>query len=262
MTRENDVKMQDLRVELQRLGQSQAIETTMAAIAHELNQPLSAAAYYTAAIERALAADPLDPATIGLIRGAAASASQQALRAAEMLRRLRDHGPDRAAAARPEPVRPMVEEAVHLALIGRLAQHIEVRFGFPENLPPVFAERLQIQQVLVNLIRNAAEAMERTPRRLLSVGAAIFPEDRVVSFYVSDTGEGMNPTIIGRLFRPFVSAKQGGMGIGLAICRAIVEAHGGEIGAAPNLGGGTKFQFTIPISEVTIPTLEGEGHAP
>jgi two-component system sensor kinase FixL len=108
----------------------------------------------------------------------------------------------------------------------------------------VLADKVQIQQVLLNLMRNAVEAMEGSPRRELVVSTDA-AEDDMVTVGVSDTGSGISPDMSSQLFQPFVTTKRHGMGVGLSISRTIVEAHGGRIEVAPNPGGGTVFRFTL-----------------
>jgi len=121
---------------------------------------------------------------------------------------------------------------------------------------------VQIQQVLLNLVRNAVEAMEHQPRRELAVTAAV--QDAIVQISVSDTGPGVRPDIAARLFQPFVSSKTDGMGLGLSICRTIVESHGCRLWTEHNPEGGTIFYFTVPIARMG-PKLGddlGDGHVP
>lgn len=115
------------------------------------------------------------------------------------------------------------------------------------DLPPVIVDRIQIQQVALNLIRNAVEAMEESTLRDLTIGVA--REQDMALFSVADTGAGISPEVAERLFQPFVTSKTSGMGVGLSICRTIIEAHGGRISTHPNNGGGTVFQFTLPLAD-------------
>ena len=114
-------------------------------------------------------------------------------------------------------------------------------------LPPVLVDRVQIQQVIVNLLRNAVEAMEASPRREITIDVAP-ASDGLVAIGVADTGHGIAQNIAQRLFQPFNTTKAHGMGVGLSLCRSIVEAHGGRLWAEPNPAGGTIFRFTVPVS--------------
>ena len=140
----------------------------------------------------------------------------------------------------------MIGEAAGLALIAARDSGIKVQLRIAPELPEVAVDRIQVQQVVVNLIRNAVEAM-KSERRELTVSAA--PNgDGSVAIRVADTGPGLAPEVAERLFQPFVTTKPQGMGIGLSICRSIVEAHGGELRAEPNPGGGTVFAFSLPAA--------------
>jgi len=129
---------------------------------------------------------------------------------------------------------------------------VQVRFQFDPSVEMALADRVQIQQVLLNLMRNAVEAMETSPKRELVVSATPAPND-MVTITVADTGAGIAPEVASQLFQPFVTTKRQGMGVGLSISRTIVEAHGGQIWVEPNPAGGTIFRFTLPaVSEEDI----------
>ena len=115
------------------------------------------------------------------------------------------------------------------------------------NLPQVLIDKIQIQQVLLNLMRNAIEAMEVTERRELTI-ASEMEEDARVWISIVDTGPGIAPEIADRLFQPFVTTKAHGMGVGLSICRSIIEEHGGKLAVEPNPTGGTTFRFSLPVA--------------
>ena len=144
-----------------------------------------------------------------------------------------------------------MEEASALALVGLGDRGVTVKFARDPDLPPVIADRVQVQQVLLNLLRNAVEAMEASPVRELTLGTARW--DSMVAVSVADTGSGIPPAIEAQLFQPFVTTKSAGMGIGLSVCRAIVEAHGGRLWVEPNPGGGSVFRFTLPVAEEATP---------
>jgi two-component system, LuxR family, sensor kinase FixL len=116
---------------------------------------------------------------------------------------------------------------------------------YAPELPKVSIDKIQIQQVVVNLIRNAIEAMEESQRRELEISAAML-EDGAVGISIIDTGPGIAPEIADRLFQPFVTTKAQGMGVGLSICRSIVESHGGRLWVETNPEGGSNFRFTLP----------------
>jgi two-component system, LuxR family, sensor kinase FixL len=137
-----------------------------------------------------------------------------------------------------------VEEASALALVGAKDQAIRVRFHFDPLVDLALADKIQIQQVLLNLMRNSVEAMQESAKRELLLVTALADSD-MVRITVADTGSGISPDVASQLFQPFVTTKQQGMGVGLSICRTIVESHGGQIWAEPNPGGGTVFHFTL-----------------
>jgi two-component system sensor kinase FixL len=228
------------------------------ALAHELNQPLTAA---TSAIRAAQRMLPSIFSATGLqhpagIHEAMDLATEQALRAGQIVRRLRDFVSWGDVDKRLEDPRKLVEEVGTLALIGATERGIQVDHRIEPGLPSVIVDRIQIQQVLFNLIRNAVEAISaaadegtdvsrRCDRLVVSVVSA---DAETVEITVTDTGPGLAPWVASRLFDPFVSTKPGGMGMGLSICRSIVEAHGGRLWTEPNPGGGTLFRFTLPAA--------------
>jgi two-component system, LuxR family, sensor kinase FixL len=166
------------------------------------------------------------------------------LRAGQIIRRLRDFVARGESERRVESVKKLIEEASALALVGAKDQGVRVRFQFDPAVDLVLADKVQIQQVLLNLIRNAIEAMEESVKRELTIAAK--PEDdNMVAISVADTGAGMAPEMTSQLFQPFVTTKRHGMGVGLSISRTIVESHGGQIVVESNPGGGTVFRFTI-----------------
>jgi len=167
------------------------------------------------------------------------------LRAGQVIRRLRDFVARGESERRVEDVKKLVEEASALALVGVKDKGVRVRFDFDLKAEFVLADKVQIQQVLLNLMRNAIEAMEDCEKRELVVSTAMAPDD-MVEIRVADTGSGISPEIGAQLFQPFVTSKRQGMGVGLSISRTIVESHGGSIAPRPNPGGGTVFSFTLP----------------
>ena len=139
----------------------------------------------------------------------------------------------------------MVKEATALGTIGSASDGIRLVYELAPGLPPVQIDKIQIQQVVVNLVRNAAEVLRAAERRVLTVRTAA-AADGYQEVAVIDTGPGIAPEIADQLFKPFVTTKADGMGIGLSICQSIIEAHDGRIWAEPNPGGGTIFRFVIP----------------
>jgi len=236
-------RMQELQDELLHVARLRSMGQMAAALAHELNQPLTATGNYVSAALRLLDGPAPD---IEHLRRALRVASDQTQRSGDIIRRLRSYVARGDTTRRPEQLGVIVEESVALALVGLGDRGVTVKFALGSDLPPVIADRVQVQQVLLNLIRNAVEAMEHTEVRELSLGMALW--DCMVAVSVADTGSGLPPAIEAQLFQPFVTTKADGMGIGLAVCRAIVEAHGGRLWCEPNPGGGTVFRFTLPTA--------------
>ena len=234
-------RLQDLQSELVHVSRLTAMGEMASALAHELNQPLSAIANYMKGSERLLEIDPPDREKI---RRGLVSATAQALRAGEIIRRLRNFVAKGEADRRIENLSKLLEEAGALAMIGAKERGVRLRFDISRDLNPVLADRVQVQQVVLNLMRNAIEAMEISQRRELTVSATA-TADGMAEIAVSDTGSGVDPEVAQRLFQPFVSSKAQGMGVGLSISRTIIEAHGGRIWVEPNPGGGTVFRFTL-----------------
>ncbi len=216
-----------------------------AALAHELNQPLTASANYVAAALRLIDGPRPD---LAHIRQALTLASAQTMRSGDIIRRLRAFVERGETARQPEQLDAVVEEASALALVGLGDRGVTVKFTRDPDLPPVIVDRVQVQQVLLNLLRNAMEAMETSAVRELTLETARW--DSMLAVSVADTGSGIPPAIEAQLFQPFVTTKSDGMGIGLSVCRAIVEAHGGRLWVEPNPGGGSVFRFTLPVAEV------------
>jgi two-component system sensor kinase FixL len=243
-TQRTHARLQELQQELLHTSRLRTTGQMAAALSHELNQPLTAIANYLNAAQLLLAAPQPNLARTA---EAVALASRQTLRAGEIIQRLRNFVSGGELQRRPEAVAKLIEEACALALIGAKERNIHIALNVAQDLPDVMVERVQIQQVLLNLVRNAVEAMENQPRRELTVSARKQPG--AVQISVSDTGPGVLPEIAARLFQPFVSSKTEGMGLGLSICRTIVESHGCRLWTEDNPGGGTIFQFTVPVAE-------------
>jgi two-component system sensor kinase FixL len=211
-------------------------------LAHELNQPLSAITNYLKGSRRLLAEHTDETAV--MVREAVEKSADQALRAGQIIRRLRDFVARGESERRIESVAKIAEEASALALVGAKDQGVRTQFQFDRGKDLVLADKVQVQQVLLNLIRNAIEAMQDSSVRNLTISATGGP-DGLVTISVADTGTGIAPEMTKQLFQPFVTTKREGMGVGLSICRTIVEAHGGRIWAESNQPKGTVFRFTL-----------------
>ena len=239
-----EMRLQDLQAELAHVGRVSEVGTLASALAHELNQPLAAIANYCEAARDLLAGSP-DEETLATVREALDEAAQQSVRAGQIVRRLRDFITYGQTERKVEQLQRLIAEANALGLVGSREYGIEVDVELHPEAQQVLVDRIQIQQVLLNLIRNAIDAMIDSRVRQLTIAAAPV-EDEMIEISVADTGEGISEDIAAHLFQPFVTSKEQGMGIGLSICRTIIEAHGGRIWFDPGSAGGTIFHFTIP----------------
>jgi two-component system sensor kinase FixL len=243
---ENQVR--ELQNELQHALRLTAMGQLTSALAHELNQPLTAVMNYMNAARRGLeaSADPAARRALELLEKAVA----QTGRAGQIIRRLREFIEKKEPDRRLEDLNASVAEAVALGLVGAADNDIEIETGLEPGLPQILFDRVQIQQVMVNLLRNAVEALEAVGTRKITIttsrsGAGF------VEIAVCDSGPGVAADVEARLFQPFATTKARGLGMGLSICKAIVEVHGGRIWTAPNPGGGTQFRFRLPVPDST-----------
>ncbi|WP_332773855.1 PAS domain S-box protein [Phenylobacterium sp.] len=234
-------RLQDVQSELVHVSRLTAMGEMASALAHELNQPLSAIANYVKGSVRLLEAEDPDR---GMIRDALASAGDQALRAGHIIRRLRDFVSKGEAEPRIESLPKLLEEAGALAMIGAKERGVRLQYLIHPQVELVLADKVQIQQVVLNLMRNAIDAMEDAPRRDLTVSARLAKEG-VVEIAVTDSGSGISPEVAEQLFQPFFTTKAQGMGVGLSISRTIIEAHGGRIWVEPGPDAGSVFRFTL-----------------
>ena len=242
---EAEKRLHTLQDELAHVSRVTAMGTLATSIAHELNQPLTAIANYVETASDMLKTP--DEQTIALVREALDECAREAVRAGQIVRRLRDYISRGDTERQIVPLTRLVNEASALALVSVGAQSLDVSVTMPEN-DEVFVDRVQIQQVLLNLIRNAAEAMRDKSRGRLSIGA-IRREEGFIEVIVSDSGPGLDPEVAKRLFEPFQSTNKDGMGVGLSISRAIIEAHEGRIWADASPFGGAAFHFTLPEAD-------------
>lgn len=239
-----EAQLKDLQAELAHVGRISEMATLASSLAHELNQPLTAVTSYCQSIRR-LAQGEADAGTRELIAEAADEAANEALRSGEIVRRLRDFFARGHTERHVEELPRLITEANALALVGSRELGVEVQVALDPEAELVLADRVQVQQVLINLIRNALDAMLESEERLLGISTAAGPGE-LVTIAVQDTGTGISDTVSDQLFQPFVTSKQSGMGIGLSICRTIIEAHGGRIWFERAPEGGTIFRFTLP----------------
>lgn len=235
-------RIADMRERLENVTRLNAMGEMAGVLAHELNQPLTAISAYVSAARRLLAAGSLKPHELTDIL---ARVSEQSVRAGEVIARIRGYVTRGEIAPSPETLSKMFREAAAVAMVASSERNVILSTDFDPAFDKVLADRIQIQQVMLNLIRNAMEAMAESRRRELKIGSAP-AGDGMVEAFVADTGPGIDKTVAERLFQPFVTGKADGMGVGLSISRNIVESHGGAIWADRNADGGATFHFTLP----------------
>jgi two-component system sensor kinase FixL len=242
---QTQAKLQELQSELVHMSRLSAMGEMASALAHELNQPLAAISNYMKGSRRLLAANA--DLNIAKIETALDRAADQAIRAGQIIRRLREFVSRRESEKRVESLAKLMEEAGALGLTGAREQNILLRLELDSTCDSVLVDRVQIQQVLVNLFRNALEAMADSPERELTA-SSMKTSDDMVELSISDTGHGFSETALTNLFETFFTTKETGMGVGLSISRSIVEAHGGRMWAETNDSGGATFRLTLPIA--------------
>jgi two-component system sensor kinase FixL len=237
-------QLHEVQADLIHVSRLTAMGDLAAALAHELNQPLTAINNYVLSAQRLLRGDAEQRERVF---GILTKTAEQAMRAGEIIRHLRNfiqrHEPER----EPLDINKVIDEATALAFIGMREKNIEVNFERGAEIPPVTIDKIQIQQVIINLIRNALDAMDGMKLRKLTLATGIDAEQVKIS--IADTGCGVSPEITDRLFMPFVTTKSEGLGVGLSISRTIVENHGGILWFESNTDSGTTFHLTLPIGE-------------
>ena len=208
----SEFRLQELQSELIHISRLTAMGEMASTLAHELNQPLSAISNYLKGSKRLL--EPRMDESSLIVRDALDKATEQAMRAGQIIRRLRDFVARGETERRVEDIKKLVEEASALALVGAKDKAIRVRFDFDPSVQLVLADKVQIQQILLNLMRNSLEAMQGGSTRELALSTARADQD-MVRVSVADTGSGLAPEVASQLFQPFVTTKLHGMGVGL-----------------------------------------------
>lgn len=234
--------------ELAHVGRLSTMGQMATEIAHELNQPLFAIASYADACLRLYkrhASEECDE-----LAEALQEVSKQAARAGKIIERIRrfvrKESPQRA----PVELNRLVKEMAQLVAVEARSHHVKINLHLASGEVPVLGDNILLEQVLVNLVRNAIEAMDALPSsaRCLTIATAI--QNGSAEVAVADSGPGMTPELCARVFEPFYTTKSHGMGMGLSISQSIIETHGGQLSATPNAEGGTTFRFRLPSLEM------------
>jgi two-component system sensor kinase FixL len=245
----NESRMQELQAELLHMSRLSDVGQMASAIAHELNQPLTAILNYVQAIRRIMVSAGLSiPAKAS---GAMDKAVVQATRASAIVQHLRSFIRKGETERSVEDLNKVVNDATALGLVGAKETGISVRVELSAEPLTVFIDKIQIQQVVFNLVRNSIEAMSEAPApRSLSVSvtqAQRSSEGATAEVSVSDSGPGLAPHVQEHLFQPFLTTKEKGMGLGLSICQSIIDGHGGRLEALANAERGVTFRFSLPL---------------
>lgn len=239
-------KLEEVQHQLMQVTRVTALGEMGSTIAHELNQPLTAVCNLLGVAEAELARAEIRRERVA---EAIAASLSQTLRAGEVLKRLRNFVSRGAVPRQILQVRDIASEAVALSQFAVRDAGLRLCLDIQDGLPPLYADPVQTQQVLVNMIRNAIEVLAGTPDGLITIEARAFAATEI-RIAVVDNGPGLSAAVATRLFTPFATTKEDGLGLGLSISKSIVEAHGGCIGCEADAGGGARFWFTLPLADI------------
>jgi two-component system sensor kinase FixL len=251
--RERERRLADLQADLIHVSRLSELGQMVCTLAHEVNQPLTAIANYIGGIRRLLPAD--SPATL---HQALERIAEQDERARGIIRSLRGLVKKESPPRQPENLEAIIRETAELALLGA-GGAVALNLRIAADASHALVDKVQIQQVILNLMRNAVDAMDGAPIRRLTIATARQADSGRVEVQVSDTGPGLPDAVRQRLFEPFFTTKADGLGIGLSICRTIVAGHDGELLADGAPGRGTTFRFTLPAAAPPAPTRPAQG---
>lgn len=239
---QTELRLHDMQEELAHVSRVTAMGTLATSIAHELNQPLTAIANYVETAEELL--ENPDEETLAIVREAMKDCAKQSVRAGQIVRRLRDFISRGESERRIESLARVVNEASALAMIGTGERGVALEVKLDPAVDCVLIDRIPVQQVILNLLRNAIEAMADSPVRRLRIASKPAGQG-FIRVSIEDSGPGLAPEVMERLFQPFVSTKSDGMGLGLSICHTIIQGQGGRIWTETSGFGGTAFNFIL-----------------
>ena len=232
------------QAELQHASRIRALGELAAGIAHEVNQPLAAIITNARTGQRGLDAHPPNA---GLVRDVLHDIVADGKRASDVIARVRSMVNQQPLRRTPLEINDVIRDVV--AISGRVLRQrqVDVQLSLGPDLPRVPGDRIQLQQVLLNLVLNAADAMRTVNERDRTLGIRSFRRDGHVTVSVEDSGSGLSVAAVDRIFTPFFTTKPDGMGVGLSISRSIIEAHGGSLRLSHNSAGGAAFEFDVPV---------------
>ena len=243
--RRNESRMRALQAELVHFSRLSSVGTMASALAHELNQPLTVVTNYLEAARDLL--DSPDPETMAMVQEALSEAAKQSVRAGQIVRKLRDYVSRGEIEKRPTPLVPLIGDAIALVQTEMNGAKGDIAVSVEEGISDILADPIQIQQVIINIVRNALEAMAAQTDPSVVIQASSI-SGGFVMITIEDNGPGIDREVAEQLFKPLASSKTTGMGLGLSICKTIIEAHGGTIEAIPAESGGTRFVFTLEMA--------------
>jgi C4-dicarboxylate-specific signal transduction histidine kinase len=246
--RQAQIEIEEQRRQLSHLARVGMLGQLSGAFAHELNQPLTAILSNAEAAHRMLLHQPVDVGYVDDILRDIIADDQRAAAVIQRLRAMLKRGTRR---LQPIEAKALIMEVLELAHSELIARHVVATSSVDPTLPPFAGDKVQLQQVLLNLVLNACESMSGAPtttRELIVTAHADGPAS--VHFAIRDTGSGIAPELIDRLFEPFVTTKNDGLGLGLSISRTIVSAHGGRMWGENNSGGGATMHCLLPLAQI------------
>ncbi|WP_319772243.1 PAS domain S-box protein [Breoghania sp.] len=246
-------RLNRMQSQLVHFARVNAMDEMGAAIAHELNQPLTAVMLYLQAITRKAHSDGdnLDPRIVDIL----GKTVREAQRAGQIIQRMRQFVENREAERRSASVGDLIDESLELVLLGQYTLSVSVVRDDEENIPSVDVDPVQIQQILVNLIRNALEVVKDAEERWIRISSRRVEEDVVIQ--VADSGPGISSVNLRNLFRAFSSTKKKGLGLGLAISKSIAQSHGGDLTVDPGGDGrGAIFTLRLPLDRGGAPNAD------